>query len=434
VTRGEDFARTVPRRIALRLIPLLGLTYVLAHLDRVNVSFAALTMNADLGFSETVYGLGAGLFFLGYFLFEVPSNMALERVGARRLITTIMIVWGALSAAMAFIQDATQFYALRFALGVAEAGLYPGIMLYLTYWFRDEDRAGAVGLFALALAVAGVAGSPLSGAILDGFDGVGGLAGWQWLFIIEGLPTVGLAAVVWRLLPDRPAQAKWLGGAERAWLEDALSDAGAGRENTPRAGVLKTMLHPRVLALSMVYFLFLGAFAGTIFWSPKLVQAVGPQLSHAMVGTVVGLPYVLFAIAMVYWGRHSDRRGERRWHVASGALLAAAGYVVMALASDLTAMMAGLLLALTGAGAAFSCFWGLVMGALGGRLAAVGIATVNSAGALGSFLAVALLGRAHDLTGGHAAGIMGLAIAAACAAALIVAGKWTNATPVPATA
>lgn len=212
---SDDFDRAVPRLVTRRLIPLLGLTYVLAHLDRVNVSFAALTMNADLGFTETVYGLGAGLFFLGYFLFEVPSNVALERVGARRLITVIMMVWGTLSAGMALVTGPVQFYVMRFLLGLAEAGLYPGIMLYLTYWYRDRDRAGAVGLFALALAVAGLIGSPLSGWILDTMDGLAGLTGWQWLFIVEGLPSVGLAAVVWLSLPDRPAQATGLARRSR---------------------------------------------------------------------------------------------------------------------------------------------------------------------------------------------------------------------------
>lgn len=409
---SEDFERAVPRLVTRRLIPLLGLTYVLAHLDRVNVSFAALTMNADLGFSETVYGLGAGLFFLGYFLFEVPSNMVLERLGARRLITTIMVVWGALSAGMALVTGPIQFYVMRFLLGLAEAGLYPGIMLYLTYWYRDRDRAGAVGLFALALAVAGLIGSPLSGWILDTMDGLAGLTGWQWLFIVEGLPSVLLAGVVWLSLPDRPAQAAWLSAPQRQWLERELAASAPPSDAAGHVGVLAAMLHPTVLKLSATYFLFLGSFAGSIFWGPKLVHTVAPALSNSTVGLAVGAPYIAFAVAMVLWGRHSDRRGERHWHITAGAVVTATGFAMMALAPDLVWMVAGLVLALAGAGAAFSCFWGLVMGSLDARVAAVGIATVNSAGALGSFVAVAALGRLYDLTGTHTTGVMALAVCA----------------------
>lgn len=224
------FAEGVRRQVTLRLIPLLILIYVLAHLDRVNVSFAALTMNEDLGFSDAIYGLGAGLFFFGYFLFEVPANKLLERIGARRLIGSIMLVWGAVSAAMATVGTPFEFYVMRFVLGVAESGLYPGIILYLTYWFRDRDRATAIGQFALALAVAGLLGGPLSGAIMDGMGGVAGLASWQWLFIVEGVPTVLLGLVVLMILPDRPAQAHWLTPAQRTWLEDTLqAERGAGQ-------------------------------------------------------------------------------------------------------------------------------------------------------------------------------------------------------------
>lgn len=430
---ADDFDRAVPRLVTRRLIPLLGLTYVLAHLDRVNVSFAALTMNADLGFSETVYGLGAGLFFLGYFLFEVPSNVVLERVGARRLITVIMLAWGTLSAAMALVETATQFYVMRFVLGAAEAGLYPGIMLYLTYWYRDRDRAGAVGLFALALAVAGLIGSPLSGWILDAMDGLAGLAGWQWLFIVEGLPSVALAGVVWVSLPDRPARASWLGAAQRQWLEQELAVSRHSAVPARHTSVWAAMVHPGVLKLSATYFLFLGAFAGSIFWSPKLVHAIAPELSNGTVGLAVGLPYLGFAVGMVLWGRHSDRSAERHWHVSGGAVVASAGFAMMALAPDLAWMLAGLILALTGSGAAFSCFWGLVMGSLDARVAAVGIATVNSAGALGSFVAVAALGRLYDSTGAHTTGILTLAACVVLAAITTQGVPRTEPQPVSAT-
>jgi ACS family tartrate transporter-like MFS transporter len=412
------FAEGVRRQVTLRLIPLLILIYVLAHLDRVNVSFAALTMNEDLGFSDAVYGLGAGLFFFGYFLFEVPANKLLERTGARRLIGSIMLIWGTVSAAMATVSTPLAFYVMRFVLGVAESGLYPGIILYLTYWFRDRDRATAIGQFALALAVAGLLGGPLSGAIMDGMGGVIGLASWQWLFIVEGVPTVVLGLVVLFILPDRPTQAHWLTPAQRTWLEDTLQ---AERSAAPVVvhGLLRQMLHPTVLLLALAYFLFLGAFSSIIFWTPKLVHAIDTGLSATDVGWLVGLPYLLFGLALVGWGRRSDRRGERHWHVTGGALLAAVGYVMMAYADSVPTVFAGMLVALTGAGAAFSCFWGLVTGAVAPNMAAVTIAVVNSAGALGSFATVAVLGKLLEATHSYRPGILLLTVAAVLAAVVV---------------
>ena len=413
-------ANDVRRKISLRLIPLLIVIYILAHLDRVNVSFAALTMNEDLGFSNAVYGLGAGLFFFGYFLFEVPANQLLERIGARRLIGGIMLIWGVMSAAMAAVSTPLQFYVMRFVLGVAESGLYPGIILYLTYWFRRADRATAIGQFALALAVAGLLGSPLSGAIMDGMGGVLGLASWQWLFIVEGVPTVLLGGVVLMILPDRPTQARWLSPAEHTWIENALA---AERAAAPAMahGTLRQMFHPTVLLLGVAYFMFLGAFTGVIFWSPKLLHALDPQLSATAVGWLVGAPYVLFGAALIGWGRHSDRSGERHWHVSVGALAAAAGYVGMAYADSVGQVLAAMFLALLGAGAAFSCFWGLVTAALPPAMAAVGIAVVNSAGALGAFVTVSALGRLLEATHSYRPGILLFSVAAVLAA---VAVQW----------
>lgn len=405
-------------RISLRLIPLLIVIYIMAHLDRVNVSFAALTMNQDLGFSDAVYGLGAGLFFFGYFLFEVPANLLLERIGARRLIGAIMLIWGTVSALMAYVASPTQFYAMRFVLGVAESGLYPGIILYLTYWFREGDRATAIGQFALALAVAGLVGSPLSGAVMDHMGGLLGLAGWQWLFVVEGVPTVLLGLVVLAVLPDRPAQARWLSDAQRGWLEGALAQERAAAAPVQH-GTFGQMAHPTVLLLAASYFLFLGSFTGVIFWSPKLVHALDASLSATTIGSIVGAPYLLFGAALIGWGRHSDRSAERHWHVSIGALLAAVGYVAMAYAGSVGQVLAGMLLALLGAGAAFSCFWGLVTAALPASMAAVGIAVVNSLGALGAFATVAALGRLLEITHSYRPGVL-LFAGAAVAAALLV--------------
>nr|ART37074.1 D390 [uncultured bacterium] len=417
---GSDqaFADGVRRRISLRLIPLLIVIYIMAHLDRVNVSFAALTMNRDLGFSDAVYGLGAGLFFFGYFLFEVPANLLLERIGARRMISSIMLIWGAVSALMAYVSSPTQFYAMRFVLGVAESGLYPGLILYLTYWFRAADRATAIGQFALAVAAAGLLGSPLSGAIMDGMGGQLGLASWQWLFIAEGVPTVLLGFVVLMVLPDGPAQARWLTAAQCTWLENELATERAAAAPVAH-GTLRRLFHPTVLLLALAYFLFLGSFTGVIFWSPKLVHALGPNLSATMVGWVVGVPYLMFGAALIGWGRHSDRSGERHWHVSLGTLMAAVGYVAMAYAGSVWQVFAGMLLALLGAGAAFSCFWGLVTAAIPPAMAAVGIAVVNSFGALGAFITVAALGRLLEATHSYRPGVL-LFSAAAVLAALAV--------------
>ena len=417
VGTDQAMADRVRRRISLRLIPLLIVIYILAHLDRVNVSFAALTMNEDLGFSNAVYGLGAGLFFFGYFLFEVPANQLLERIGARRLIGSIMLIWGMVSAAMAYISSPAQFYVMRFVLGVAESGLYPGIILYLTYWFRSADRATAIGQFALALAVAGLLGSPLSGAIIDNMNGLMGLAGWKWLFIVEGAPTVLLGLVVLMTLPDRPAEARWLTADERRWIEGVLA---AERAAAPAVahGTLRQMFNPTVLLLALAYFMFLGAFTGVIFWAPKLAHALDPQLSATAVGWLVGAPYLLFGAALIVWGRHSDRTAERHWHVSIGALTAAIGYVGMAYSGTTGQLLVAMFVALLGAGAAFSCFWGLVTAAIPPAMAAVGIAVVNSAGALGAFVTVSALGRLLELTHSYRPGVLlfsGAAVLAAVA-------------------
>ncbi|MFZ5493185.1 MAG: MFS transporter [Pseudomonadota bacterium] len=417
----QAMADRVRRKISLRLIPLLILIYILAHLDRVNVSFAALTMNEDLGFSSAVYGLGAGLFFFGYFLFEVPANQLLERIGARRLIGSIMLIWGAVSAAMATVSSPMQFYVMRFVLGVAEAGLYPGIILYLTYWFRSSDRATAIGQFALALAVAGLLGSPLSGAIMDGMNGLLGLAGWKWLFIVEGLPTVLLGAVVLMILPDRPAQARWLSPGERSWIEGALAAEHAAAPPVAH-GTLRQIVHPTVLLLGLAYFMFLGAFTGVIFWAPMLAHALDPNLSATAVGWLVGAPYLLFGAALIGWGRHSDRSGERHWHVSIGSLVAALGFVGMAYSATTGQLLVAMFVALLGAGATFSCFWGLVTATLPPAMAAVGIAVVNSAGALGAFVTVSTLGRLLELTHSYRPGVLlfsGAAVLAALAVQMV---------------
>ncbi len=275
-------------------MPLLVLVYVLGQLDRVNVSFAALTMNRDLGFSAAVYGFGASLFFLGYLIFQLPANILLARFGARRIITTIMVVWGVVSAATALVTSASEFYAVRLLLGVAESGLYPGIMLYITYWFSRQHRAMAVSLFTLSIPIAGVLGSPLSGWIMERFDQAVGLAGWQWLFIMEGLPCSVLALIVWWVLTDRPAQAHWLTDQQRRLLITQLNQT--GHEQAPRptqtAGIGKALAHQQIWWLVGINFLYSGALVGTLYWLPRAVADAAPELSQSAIGWHVGLPYL----------------------------------------------------------------------------------------------------------------------------------------------
>jgi len=402
--RTLSIEQRVPRKVMLRLIPLLVVVYVMAHLDRVNISFAGLTMTDDLGFSAEVFGFGSGIFFFGYLLFEIPSNLILEKVGARRLITTIMVIWGCVSAGMALVTTPTEFYVMRFILGVAESGLYPGVILYLTFWFRQQERATAIALFAQALAIAGLVGSPLSGWILDAADGMAGMAGWQWLFIFEGLPTVALALVVMVVMTDRPAQARWLDVNERQWLVDQMA-----AEESQAAGhdhFFQKLLHPRVLMLSVVYALFLGAFAGLMLWIPKTLHSMLPELSNNAIGWAVGLPYIPFSLAMLAWGRLSDRAANRKRFVSIAATIGGVGFLLLPFATSLFQFEVALVILMTGMGAGFSSFWALVTIALGSRLVAVGIAVVNSAGALGSYFSVWGLGKLVTLSGDYTLGFV----------------------------
>ena len=410
---GSPCDPAVSRKVAWRLIPLLGLAYVLGQLDRVNVSFAALTMNADLGFSPAVYGLGAGLFFIGYVFFQIPSNLILERVGARRLLATIMVIWGVLSSATALVSSAAEFYVIRLLLGAAESGLYPGAMLYLTYWFGERERAMAVGWFALSVPVAGLLGSPLSGWILDVSADWGLLAGWQWLFILEGMPSVLVALLVLTLLTDRPEQAAWLSAAEKRHLADITAPA-----PTPAAvsGHHDARDWYAILILSVSYFFFAGALVGSLYWIPKALEALAPGVAPTVIGWLVGLPYLLFAFGTLYWGHRSDRTGRRRGHVLAAFLLASGGLLLLALADRLSVGVVAVCLILLGGGAGFSTFWGLATSALVHRDRALGIAVVNVLGSLGSFATIYLGGVAVQATGGYLITFAVMAAAGICGA------------------
>ena len=388
-------------RIAWRIIPFMGLLYVVNFLDRVNVGFAALTMNHDLGLGAEAFGVGAGIFFLGYFFFEVPSNVILEKVGARLWMFRIMFTWGLVSMAMAFARGPWSFYGLRFLLGVAEAGFFPGMMLYLTYWFPQSQRAKYNSLFFAAIPLSSALGSPLSGYIL-GFDGFQGLRGWQWLFLLEGLPSCALAFAVLFVLPDKPARAKFLTDAEKQFVATTLA-----REATSPASLWAGLSDRRVWILAVTDIGIIIALYGLGLWLPQIVKAMG--FSNLETGFVVALPYVASTIAMILWARSSDTLRERVWHVAIPALFASASLIAAGfLGANLWAI-----LALTGASigiyAALVTYWTLPPSFLGGTAAAGGIAFINSVGNLGGFFGPTLMGWLKQSTGGYAAGMFVLA-------------------------
>src|SRR3984893_7104323 len=335
-TAKSELEKSTIRAISWRLIPFLVLAYFLAYLDRVNLGFAALTMNAELKFSPTVFAWGAGIFFIGYFIFEVPSNLALEKFGASRWIARIMVTWGIISALMAVVSGAWSFYGLGVLLGVAEAGFFPGIILYLTYWYPAEYRARFLAAFAIAVPVSTVIGAPISGLLL-GLDGAMGLKGWQWLFIIEGIPSVVLGVVSWFYLTDRPAKADSVTAEQKACLASKLESEIAAKQAATHLTLGQALASPKVLTLSLIYFGFVGALYGMQFWLPQIVKAFG--FSNAQTGFVTAVPYLFGTVAMILWARHSDATRERVWHVALGLFVTAFGLGVSGLVTDPTVTM-----------------------------------------------------------------------------------------------
>jgi MFS transporter, ACS family, tartrate transporter len=413
---GDLEAATI-RAISLRLIPFLVLAYFLAYLDRVNLGFAALTMNAQLNFSPTVFSTGAGIFFVGYFLFEVPSNVILHKLGASRWIARIMVTWGILSTLMALVGGTTSFYVLRFLLGIAEAGFFPGIILYLTYWYPAAYRARILAVFAIAVPVSTVIGAPISGYLL-GLDGVAGLKGWQWLFILEGVPSVLLGFVTWFYLTDRPAAANWLGADQKAWLAERLRSEEAARAAAHHMTLGEALAAPKVLKLAAVYFGFVAALYGMQFWLPQIVKAFG--LSNLQTGFVTAIPYLFGSVAMVMWGRHSDHTRERVWHVALPLLLTAVALGASGILTSPILVMIALTLASVGVFCTFALFWTLPTAFLSGAAAAGGIALVNALGNLAGFGGPYLIGWIKERTGSASSGLWVLALLPLLAAALVL--------------
>jgi D-galactonate transporter len=410
--------QTTIAKVTRRIVPFLMLCYFVAYLDRVNVGFAALEMNRELALSNAAYGFGAGIFFFSYFVFEVPSNLALERFGARRWIARIMLSWGVLSGAMAAIPwigrvtgmgNENAFYLIRILLGAAEAGFFPGIIFYLTLWFPAVYRARIVGYFMAAIPLSSVIGAPVSGLLLYLHGGLG-LSGWQWLFIIEAVPAVILAFVVFSYLTDRPGDAQWLAPEERTWLSARLTAEADARARAHAIGVGRALTNPRVLALSIVYFGAVATNYGTAYWLPQIVKNFG--LTNLQTGFVAAIPYIVGTIGMVWYGRRSDRTMERKGHAAVALAIAAVGIGASALVDDPLLKMLALSVGAFGVFAVLPVFWTLPTAFLTGAAAAAGIAVINSIGNLAGFAGPFAMGWLKDATGSFSTGLVVIAAAA----------------------
>jgi MFS transporter, ACS family, tartrate transporter len=422
-TQSGDLARKdLARKVRRHLLPLLFVLYVVAYLDRINVGFAALDMNRELGLSSEQYGLLSGIFFCGYFLFEIPSNLILHRVGARTWIARILLTWGVVAALTGFAQNASQLYVARFLLGVAEAGYFPGIVYYLSYWFRQREQAQAIGLFLTALPTASILGGPLSGWILDHVHGFG-LSSWRWLLILEALPAIACGLLTYRFLPDRPAEASFLTAEEKVRIHEGLAAEAAVKPRGGEFTLLQSLTHPRILHLTAIHFLFLMGLYVTGFWMPQSIQAVAIGYSNTAVGFLVMVPSTVSLIAMVLVSRSSDRRNERYFHAAISLLVAAVGLYFVGTAPSLTVRVALWCAAASGLASYLGPFWACPGEFLGGRSAACALAFINSFGSLGSFFSLSIIGSIAKRTGNPEGGFQAVAVALVLAGALMLAQK-----------
>lgn len=423
----ENEHKALMLKVSRKLLPLLVICYVIAYIDRINIGFAKLQLRSVLGVDEnlfgSIYGLGAGLFFIGYFLFEIPSNLILQRVGARIWITRIMITWGLVAISMMFIRNTTWFYSLRFLLGVAEAGFYPGVVLYLTYWFPAKERAKTIALFALGGIIAGIIGSPVSGLILE-LDGLAGLHGWQWLFLIEGAPAILLGMAVFVLLPDNPMKAKWLNTDEKNALTSVLNNEKTVMQNHTHTRLKDVLTSRTVWLLCLICFLLNAGGYGYELWMPSIINSF-KGLSFFATGMLNAVPYLAAALAMYVAGRHSDKTGERKYHVFTGALISAAGFMASAWFANPFIALLSLTIAFSGLKASFGPFWALSTSFLSGTAAAGGIAFINSVGNLGGFAGPLFVGYVSDKTGNSAISMffLGFALLAMGLFTLLVGGN-----------
>lgn len=415
----DAFEDKIYRKVNWRIIPLFILCFLFAYLDRVNISFAKLQMQSDLGFSETVYGLGASLFFVGYFLFEVPSNMLLHKIGARVWIARIMVTWGITSACMMFVQTEFWFYTLRFLIGVMEAGFVPGVLYFFTQWYPSNRRARVNSYFKSSICLCGIVGGPIAGLILGHFDGVLGMPGWRWLFLLEGIPSVLLGIVVFWFVCDRIEDAKWLNDAEKKVVLARM--AREVQPQTPQT-FKDIWKHPTTYVMSVIYLCLVMALTGLLFWMPQLIKSAGVA-DTMTIGWLTVIPYLGAVVGNLLIGASSDRHGERRWHMAGCALFTAAGYLVCSVfPGQLLPLMIGMTMIMTGIIAWMPIFWTIPPRFLSGLAAAAGIALINSIGQLGGIIAPFMVGRVKDLTGAATPALYVLCAVCVLATALIVWG------------
>ncbi len=420
---GADLEKQTMRRVSWRLMPFLTFAFLLCYIDRVNLGFAALQMNAAVGLDPKIYGLGAGILYVGYFILEVPSNLALERFGARRWIGRIMISWGLVSAACALISGPISFLVLRFLLGAAEAGFFPGVVLYLTYWYPAQYRARIVGLLSLALPVSGLIGSPISGVILSSTNGLAGLGGWQWIFILEGAPAAILGVVAMFFLTDKPTDAQWLTDGQRHWLGKTLEIEQARARRVPPMPLWRVLSNKYVLVMALAYAGAGGAAIVLTLWMPQLVRSFG--FGNGQTGLLTAIPFGIAAVCMFLWGRNSDRTGERVWHNVIPLLALAAAIVTFFLTPDhfwLTLVL--LVITAIGSYASKGPFWALSSEWLGPKVAAAGLAQINALGTLAAFFFSYMIGWIQEETHSFALAILPIALVSMLGAlGLIVAGR-----------
>jgi ACS family tartrate transporter-like MFS transporter len=418
-TVPDRLESAVISRLMWRLMPFLFLLYIVAYLDRINVSFAVLQMRGQLGLSDRVYGRAAGMFFAGYFIFQLPSNLVLEKFGVRRWISGLMVTWGVISCLMIFIRGPISFYAMRFLLGAAEAGFFPGLVLYMKHWFPASARARAVAWFMTANPIAGIVGSPVSGALLR-LSGKG-LSGWQWMFLMEGIPAILLGATVAWVLSNTPQQASWLKGEERAWLLEKLA-LEQKAESALKPGTLwEVVLSTRIWMLSLVYFGVSTTMYGVTLWLPSVIRSLS-GLSYLTTGLVGAIPFLVTAVVMVLVGMHSDQTGERRWHTAIPAFVGAAALVVAGYGSSTVVVVAGIGFSLVCAESMVGPFWAMATSRMGGLSAAAGIAVINSLANLGGYFGPDIIGLFRTVNGGFRGGLLaiGATVALSGGMALIV--------------
>ena len=407
----NELEERTTRKVFWRIIPFCFVLYIISYLDRANIGYAALQMNRELALTSEAFGFASGIFFIGYFLFEVPSNIAMAKYGPRIWMARILISWGIVSVLTAFVQDAWQLYTCRFLLGVAEAGFFPGIIIYLTSWFRKRDQATTIALFTAAIPVSYVIGAPLSTFIMDLFNGVAGYTGWRWMLMLEGAPAVLGGIACYALLTDRPEQAGWLQPEEKTWLANELERERLSQGPAAKhLGTWQAISNPKVLYLSAIYFVYQCGSLGVGYWMPQIIKGFAGHLTNTQIGLVAMLPYAIATAGMVLWSRRSDKTGERKMHAAWPLLLSATTLTAAGLVGSPIVAMTCIAAALTGLYAFKAPFWAVPTLFLSRGTAAVSIAAINSIGNLGGFVGPYAIGKAKDITGSPGGGLTFLAV------------------------